>query len=267
MKRKNLNGLSVLENLSDDNPVVVFVHGAMDKGAGFLPVTRYVTLPWISYDRRGYGKSATSLASAPNNVGGQEEQGIDIAAHCEDLRDLLSALNRPVVLVGHSLGGIVALGAATQNEQVRRVVVFEPPLSWLSWWPRTDPTGVDVIGSTANETVDRFMERVIGVENWQTMPDSLRQQRYADGPALMAELSSLRQQEPFDPSLVRAPLVIARGSTTADIRLRAIEWLEQNFTISDSEVIEGAGHLAHRSHPKEFAEMVQKAHAASSVEP
>ncbi|MEY4129948.1 MAG: hypothetical protein RLZZ31_72 [Actinomycetota bacterium] len=264
MKRKVVDGLSVLENLparmtssgSQSQRCIVFVHGAMDKGAGFLPVTRH--LPdeyWISYDRRGYGKSTCDPESA-----------LSIDAHIDDLCSVIAAIPVPVVVVGHSLGGVLALGAATRTDAVVSVVVFEPPLSWLSWWPRTDPTGVDVIAPTASETVDRFMERVIGVTDWQDMSTSLRQQRYDDGPALLAELTSLRRQAPFDPQKVHQPVTLSRGSTTVDIRLRAVEWLEEQLPVEQLVVIDGAGHLAHRSHPKEFAQMVRTAAKTSSVE-
>lgn len=229
----------------------------MDKGAGFLPVTRYFPDDhWISYDRRGYGKSRCT-----------DESALSIDAHIDDLCLVMDDIAVPIVLVGHSLGGVLALGAATRSDAVASVVVFEPPLSWLSWWPRTDPTGVDVIAPTATETVDRFMERVIGVSDWQKMSPSLREQRYADGPALLAELSSLRKQAPFDPQKVKQPVTISRGSTTVDIRLRAVEWLEEQLPVEQLVVIEGAGHLAHRSHPKEFAQMVRSAAKTSSVEP
>ena len=229
----------------------------MDKGAGFLPVTRYFPDDyWISYDRRGYGKSRCT-----------DESALSIDVHIDDLCSVMNDIAVPIVLVGHSLGGVLALGAATRSDAVASVVVFEPPLSWLSWWPRTDPTGVDVIAPTATETVDRFMERVIGVSDWQEMSPSLREQRYADGPALLAELSSLRKQAPFDPQKVKQPVTISRGSTTVDIRLRAVEWLEEQLPVEQLVVIEGAGHLAHRSHPKEFAQMVRSAAKTSSVEP
>ena len=57
-------------------------------------------LPVVRYDRRGYGRS-TSLG-----VG-------DLSVHADDLLDLIG--DRPAVVVGHSLGGVVALVAAERR--------------------------------------------------------------------------------------------------------------------------------------------------------
>ena len=105
--------------------VVVLVHGSLDRGTSFARVVRRLPdLHVVTYDRRGYHRSRPV---AP------------LATTLEDhVADLVAVVDgRPSVLVGHSYGGDVALGAAAEApDAVRAVGVYEPPLPWSDWWPR-----------------------------------------------------------------------------------------------------------------------------------
>ena len=60
------DGLHVGRGGRPDGRAVVLVHGAMDRGAAFLKVTRSLgDLDWWVYDRRGYGRS---VADTPAEV-------------------------------------------------------------------------------------------------------------------------------------------------------------------------------------------------------
>ena len=111
-----------------DAPLIVLIHGSMDRSAGLLRLSRRLddSFRVLRYDRRGYGRSASTDPS----------DRFDMATHVADLASLLDG--RRAVLVGHSYGGNVAMAAAARSpELVAAVAVYETPLSWESWWPGT----------------------------------------------------------------------------------------------------------------------------------
>src|SRR3954469_22439695 len=87
-------------------PLVVLVHGSMDRSAAFARCRRHLRdLHVVLYDRRGYGRSAG--LGAPS-----------IEGHAEDLLAVIDG--RPCVVVGHSIGGLFALIAAQRAPSVVR---------------------------------------------------------------------------------------------------------------------------------------------------
>ena len=200
------DGLHVGHGGDPDGPPVVFVHGALDRGAAFLRTTRLLgDMGWWVYDRRGYGRSQT-------------DEPLSLDDHVADLIRLLEVVRartgRSAVVVGHSLGGSIALGAAGRRpDLMAAVVAYESPLLWLEWWPRRGPGGGAALEDDEPEVaVERFMRRVAGADVWEALPEATRDRRLAEGHALVAELATARAVAPFDPGAVRVPATIARGS-------------------------------------------------------
>jgi pimeloyl-ACP methyl ester carboxylesterase len=78
-------------------PRIVLIHGAMDRSTSFGRVARHLSdLAVVRYDRRGYGRS-------------RELGPTDLAGHLDDLVAVVG--DGPVLLVGHSVGGVIALAA------------------------------------------------------------------------------------------------------------------------------------------------------------
>ena len=105
-------------------PGAVLVHGSLDGAASFGRVVRRLQdLHVVTYDRRGY---RGSRRMRPLGV---------LEDHVEDLVELVG--KGPAVVIGHSYGGDVAIGAALAAPgAVVGLGAWEPPLSWLEWWPR-----------------------------------------------------------------------------------------------------------------------------------
>src|SRR5262245_1372086 len=102
--------------------LVGFVHGVLDRGRSFMRVARILDeecrMTW--YDRRGYGASVD--AARP---------GADIDAQVADVLTVLDG--RHGVVVGHSFGGMIALGAAAAApDLVDALVVYETRLAWAA---------------------------------------------------------------------------------------------------------------------------------------
>ncbi len=226
-------------------PLVALVHGAMDRAASFLKVVKRVpSVRTLRYARRGYGR-------AP-----KPSPGVALGAHVDDLLDLLAG--RPSAVLGHSYGGLVALGAALRRpDVVRAVAVYEPPMSWEPWWPATT-AGADAVASEAGaaDAAERFLRRMLGDRGWEALPARVREERRSEGEALVAELADLRRGAPFDLGAVTVPVVCARGGRSLPHLHRAAG--EVAALVPGAELVElpEADHGAHLSRPDEVAELV-----------
>ncbi len=254
------SGLVVTEQVPagrSDAPLVVLVHGSLDRAASFARVVRRLPdLHTVVYDRRGYDRSRQAQPLA---------EGFD--GHVDDLTSIIDS--RPSVLVGHSYGGDVALAAALRPESrgsVLAVVAYEPPMPWLPVY-RSDPTrpGPPVEADPddpdpAGAAAERFFRRMVGDAAWERLPDRAKADRRADGPALAAELAAIRRPEaPFDVTALSVPATFGRGERSAPRHRESVAWLLQNTPGAELFEIAGASHGAHLTHPDGFAAMVRSA--------
>lgn len=253
---RNASGLHVTEHVpghgtDPEGPLVVLVHGSLDRGTSFARVVRRLhDLHVVTYDRRGYHRSRdAAIADPATRFAGTFER------HVTDLVELIGG--RRSVVVGHSLGGDVALGAALEDPQtIRAVGVYEPPLPWLEWWPRRSRQ--DLAGEDPASFAESFFRRVVSDEAWERLSPRVREERRADGPALLSEMADLRSgKAPFDVSGVSVAVVLGRGELSIPHHRRTVDVLKE--MIHDAEVfeIEGASHGAHLTHPDAFARMVR----------
>jgi pimeloyl-ACP methyl ester carboxylesterase len=242
---------------SGDGPRVVLVHGAMDRAGGMLRVRRELMDDHcvVRYDRRGYGRS---LVLGPATSFDQQ---------VDDLAAVVAA--RPSVLVGHSFGGVICLALAERRPDLARsVLAYEAPRMWEAAWPGM---GGDLAGRRppfdGGENIDpgdaaeSMLRRLIGDDIWERMPASMREERRAEGPALLADLRSVRPPAPppYTAAALAVPVLAAHGSEARPHHRRATNELARVAPRGELAVIEGAGHGAHLSHPAAFAALVRRA--------
>lgn len=257
-------GLHVIERPgSDDLPLVACVHGAMDRGSSFGRTLRALRGlgdgPTLTYDRRGYGHSSEVAVA-----------GFDVQV--TDLLDVLAG--RPAVVVGHSLGGVIALAAAARvPDQVRAVLAYEPPTPWVPWWPEGS-AGHTALRATAStgaspswrgepapgDRAERFLREVLGDRRWERLPPETRHQRRREEPALLADVISLRGEgPPFSLSDVVAPVILAYGAEGQAHHRRATRELAARLSTAELIEVPGAAHGVHLSHPRKLAGLIARA--------
>lgn len=230
---------------------VVLVHGTLDRSAGLLKLARRLADAYrvTRYDRRGYGRSRP--CDGPF--------GID-----RQLDDLIAVIGgatgggSPRVVVGHSYGGDVALALADRHpELVDAVVAYEPPLSWLDWWP-TDSAGGSAVGAelAPEDAAERFMRRLIGDARWERLPPATRAARRAEGPAMIGEMLDLRRGAPWDPQRIEVPVLILHGEHGAAHHQRAAVELGTMFADVRVVSIADARHFGPNTHPDAVADEV-----------
>ena len=246
-----------------EGPLVVLVHGAMDRASSMLRVRRALERECrvVRYDRRGYARSlelgpATSL-----------DQQVD------DLAAVVGSDGAAVV--GHSLGGVICLGLAERSpEQVVAVVAYEAPMMWEPWWP-AGTAGATALASGSRpdggdgdpgDAAEAFMRRMLGDARWSRLPAPVRAERRAEGPTLLAELRTVHHPAPapYRPERLTVPVVAAFGSETQPQHRRAAQELARRAPRGVLERIDGAGHGAHLTHPQAFAGLVRRSLSLAS---
>ena len=250
-------GLYVLEHepYDEDAPIVVLVHGALDRSAAFgRVVQRLPDLHVVVYDRRGYARSARAEVDPAGRV--------TLADHAADLLAILDG--RPATVVGHSYGGAVAMLAADREPlTITGLGIFEAPVPWMPWWPTesAESVGAELLASGSDDQAiaELFVRRQLGDQAWDEMPEPTQAERRAEGGALLADLMSLRAADPlFDPAKIASPMIIGRGSDTSGYQHLAAARLAESVGAPLVD-IEGGGHGAHVTHPHEFANFVRRA--------
>ncbi|MEO9224416.1 MAG: alpha/beta hydrolase [Acidimicrobiales bacterium] len=243
------DGLHVIAHEPEDPtaPRVVLVHGAMDRSTSFAKVARRLAdLRVVRYDRRGYGHSRAL------GVG-------DLDTHVADLLAVVG--EEPAVVVGHSMGGTLALIAASRRPgSIRSVMAYESPLPWIPAY--TDDTGdqpmFQLSGDPAN-AAERFMRHMVGSSRWERLPARTRADRRAEGPALVADITAMRTSKMLiDLRSLAMPVLAVHGSAASDRHRRATEYLAEHVPGGELHVIEGSDHGAHLTHADAFAALVRR---------
>ncbi|MGD0055113.1 MAG: alpha/beta hydrolase [Acidimicrobiales bacterium] len=240
-------GLALAERrVASPEATIICVHGGLDRAGSFRRLARRLEhFDVVAYDRRGY----------------QGSRSLTPLSLCDHVEDLLVLARRegeraPVILFGHSFGGVVTMGAASREPSLARlVVVYEAPLPWVLARPSARPTPGDDPGAE----VETFFKRMVSGSAWHRLSEEERQSRRLDGPALLADLTALREEPPFDLASLTTPLAYVHGDATLVDYYRALCAALQivNPAINTIELTH-AGHGAHLSKPDLMATVLER---------
>ena len=204
-----------------DGPPVVFVHGLDDDSGLWEPVVELLTddVRCVSVDLPGHGGSP-----APEDPAAYEREQVLVS-----LDAVLAKLDRPAVLVGHSLGGYLGLAHAITRPGVLRGLVlvatgpgFRDPDAREQWNSRVAANASDY---GISETAARIAFHV----------DSLVIDRITE---------------------VELPTALIVGSRDKGF-LGANDYLERKLPHAVRTTIDDGGHKVMRSHPAVVADAVR----------
>lgn len=244
---------------------IVLMHGGGQTRHSWRRAARWLQqrdVPCLTFDQRGHGDSDWIA-----------DGDYRLDAFLDDLRIVLAAWARPVVLVGASLGGLVSLMAAGQRDaDIRGLVMVDTApqldaaeINWL----------VDFLGGEADKGFASPAEAVAHLRRFfpalaiseQSIGKSLRQDadgrwhRHWDVRVVLGERNSIalghEERLHADAARVRAPCALVRAgasqlvSDAAIARLRAV--------VPQLELIEIAGlhHLFSGDESLEIMERLQ----------
>jgi pimeloyl-ACP methyl ester carboxylesterase len=241
-------GLAVAERrVERPEATIICVHGGLDRGGSFARLARRTDrFDVVTYDRRGYqGSRALAPLGLSNHIGDL----VALARHEE--------ADRPIILFGHSFGGVVAFGAAIADASLSRLVItYEAPLPWI----------LRRSGSRKSREVDpaleaeTFFRRVVSDGAWERLSEKERDSRRRDGPALIDDLDGLHgPTPPFDIAQLRTPAVYTYGDVQDRDFYRSLsnELASLNPLISSRQLL-NAAHGAHLAVPDQLASLISE---------
>jgi pimeloyl-ACP methyl ester carboxylesterase len=230
---------------------VLIVHGSLASSGDWMGVADILSRDREVHvlDRRGHGGSGDS-------------EDYDLRTEIEDVVAVLTTIDGPVTLVGHSYGAIVAIEAALQRP-VSALVLYEPPLAV------NGPVAGEALAPYADavESGDNDGALVIGLRDILHVPveaiEFLRTipvwpQMAALAPTWTRELSQI-DQHGGDVEGYRdltTPTTLLLGDSTPSHHIDATNALAsalRNATIID---LPGQGHFAHWEQPDVLARYI-----------
>jgi pimeloyl-ACP methyl ester carboxylesterase len=244
------DGTPIAYQRSGEGPTLILVHGtsvdhmywARVKG----PLEAKYTLLLI--DRRGRGESGDSA-------------NYKIEREFEDIAAVANSVTGSVVLLGHSFGGICAMQAALQIDNLRGLILYEPPIL--------------LERDIHREEIVRNMKRLMKTEDSDGVaeifvqeilrfsPDQIEQLRsspiwrgvVATAHTIIRELEFNGSQHKFNRerfNKLNIPVLLLLGGDSPEFYQRSTKILEQTLPRSRVVVLPGQKHIAMSTAPELF---------------
>jgi pimeloyl-ACP methyl ester carboxylesterase len=228
-------------------PTIVLVHGAFAESSSWDGVI----------DR--LSKDGFRVVAAANALRGVQRDAGDLAA-------LLKSIEGPVVLVGHSYGGMLISAPAAQTEKVRALVYV------AAFLPDAGETALGLSGKFPGSSLGSTLAPAValpdGGRDLYIEQDRFRAQFAADVPAAMAKRMAATQRpiaqaalaEPAGaPGWRSIPSWSIYGSADLNIPAAAHAFMADRAKVRRAVRISGASHVIMISHPAEVAALIEEA--------
>ncbi len=239
-------------------PSVILVHGGMMASQNFMKLAASLSNEFTVYvpDRRGRGLS------------GSHGDNYSLAKECEDMQALINKTDAQNIF-GLSSGAIVSLQVALTTPPIRKVALYEPPLSVVnssssptSWVPRYDreiaqgklgAAMVSVMKGTGDSSLAGILPRFILVPLITLAIKAEAKEVKGDDVPLKALIPTMH----YDPQLVaetegklenfkalRAQVLLLGGSKSQSYLKAALDGLSAVLPHAKRVEFPGLGHLA-----------------------
>lgn len=242
------DGTQIAYQRTGSGPPLVLVHGGTADHTRWEPVRpafeEHFTV--CAIDRRGRGESGDAAE-------------YDLDREVEDVVAVVESLGERVTLFGHSYGAICALEAALRTDDLRGVVLYEPPLPVTDSEPDTESVLAEMEALHENGADERalvlFLREIVGLPS--TELDALRSA--PNWPARVEATHTVIREErarkayEFDADrfaeLIRPTLLLTGSESSAYLR-NATTALDEALPNSRIVVLEGEGHVATSTAPE-----------------
>jgi pimeloyl-ACP methyl ester carboxylesterase len=242
---------------------LVLVHGATADHTRWAPVLPAFEQHSTVYalDRRGRGGS------------GDSEQYV-IKREFEDIVALVNSIKEPVFLLGHSYGALCSLEAARRTANVRKLVLYEPPIpTGVEVYPPEIVTRIQALLDAGDRegAVITFMRDIVRVppkemELLRTAPNWPA--RVAAAHTILREMRGSNEYvfEPARFAGLTTPTLLLLGGDSPPFFKAAIEAVHAALPDSRVVVMPGQQHTAMNTAPELFAgEVLQFLAEASQI--
>lgn len=233
-----------------EKPTVVLVHGAFADASSWNGVVGIL-------EKDGY-----HVIAAANPLRG-------VRSDADSVASILSSVQSPVVLVGHSYGGNVISAAANGHANVKALVYVS------AFAPDTGETVAGLAGkfpgSTLGPTLAAPVALADGGKDLYIRQDKFRDQFAADVPVAEAALMAATQRPVTEAALNEASGVPAwkhipswyiYGDKDKNIPAQAMAFMAERAHAKAVEVVKGASHVVMVSNPAPVAHLIEQAAAS-----
>jgi non-heme chloroperoxidase len=212
----------------------------------------------IAYDRRSFGQSLHAPLA-------------NLSHHAADAAELVEQIAaEPAVIVGWSIGGVIALELANKHRSlVRGLVLVEPPFYSKRFASFAMLRGVGLgilLGKLgwSRQGAIQFMRWALrhrdGSDGFDALPAAVRDAVLANAPAITSELLGGTGEHLMEAELERLdiPTQILVGTRSDHAFGLAAERLAAVLPRADVQLIEGAGHFLQLDAPSAIAAAVDR---------
>jgi pimeloyl-ACP methyl ester carboxylesterase len=262
--------------IGDAGPRVVFVHGLFGQGRNWTTIARR-----LAEDGR-----RVTLLDLPNHGHSPWTDRVDYLDMAELVATELRAFGEPVTLVGHSMGGKVAMHVALRHPEVLRalVVVDVAPTDYPETGGRTDDPDeeaspfaafiaamqqIDLTGLASREEADAALRTAVPSDMVRAflLQSLVRDGVRADGgwrwrlnlDALARDLGELRRfPEPPPGATFEGPVLWIAGAGSTYVLDRDRARMDELFPATRLVRIKHAGHWVHSEQPEVFLETLRR---------
>lgn len=251
-KVRSKDGTLIAYERSGSGPALVLVHGTSADHTRWASVLPMLEQKFTVYalDRRGRGQSGDS-------------EVYSIEREYEDIAAVVSSIQEPVNLLGHSYGALICLEAALHVTNLNKLILYEPSfyLDGPLYPPDVKVRIQSLLGSgNREEALAVFFREVVGASEDQL--EALRNEPAWAG-RLKAAHTILREFSDEDYKLdprrfenLTVPAMLLQGGESPDHFKRTIEALHSALPNSRIVVIPGQQHIAMRTAPELFVRLV-----------
>jgi pimeloyl-ACP methyl ester carboxylesterase len=231
---------------TDDKPTIILVHGAFNESASWEGVIRK-----LPDDYR--------VIAAANPLRG-------VKSDSSYLANLIDSIKGPVVLVGHSISGMMITNAAAGKPNVK-ALVYVAALA-----PDTGETANDLLskypGGTSGASLGPPVDLGGGAHDLYVQPEKFHAQFAADVSASTARIMAVTQRpivdtafgEPSGPPAWRSiPSWFIYGTGDKNLPVATTLFMAKRAGARKVVEIKGASHLLMVSHPQETAKLIVEA--------
>ncbi len=248
------NGISIGFETFGSGPPLVLVHGAFtNRVSNWITVRDGLGARFTVHavDRRGRGESSSEPASSTRD-------------EFDDLAMVISSVEEPAFVLGHSYGAHVALGAASRvPEKVRKLILYEPPTASSLSAETARALENDAHRADWDAFVARFFREVAQASTEEL--DELRSSpiwgMLVDGAKpTVSDIRALRSYD-FDPQEFRSlavPVTFLCGSESPTIQSVTTDELMATLPDATRIELEGQGHDGMYRNPRQFIDTVER---------